>query len=209
MEKIKLIIVEDDTEIRNATQLILQTEPTFEITGVYENGKQFIEDFKNKKADVVLMDIQMPEMNGIEVVRIAKAQRPEVQFLMCTIFENYESIYESLLAGATGYMLKNTPANKLFDAIKDIHAGGSPMSTQIARMVINHIAHPKSKGIKSMAELSARENEVLQLLSEGLLYKEIAERLFISQGTVRQHIHKIYDKLQVQNRTEALNKASL
>lgn len=207
MKPIRLALVEDDSEIRQTTSLILKTETGFELTGVYENGKQFLDAVENNRPEVVLMDIQMPQMNGIETVRRAAELYPDIQFLMCTVFEDHDSIFESLKAGATGYILKNTPVNKLFDAIREIHSGGSPMSAQIARMVIRSINAKDRSTAADLSVLSDREKEVLELLAEGLLYKEIGERLFISIGTVRQHIHNIYKKLQVQNRTEAINKA--
>ena len=207
MKPIRLALVEDDSEIRQTTSLILKTETGFELTGVYENGKQFLDAIENNRPEVVLMDIQMPQMNGIETVRRAAELYPDIQFLMCTVFEDHDSIFESLKAGATGYILKNTPVNKLFDAIREIHSGGSPMSAQIARMVIRSINAKDRSTAADLSVLSDREKEVLELLAEGLLYKEIGERLFISIGTVRQHIHNIYKKLQVQNRTEAINKA--
>lgn len=207
MKPIRIALVEDDSEIRQTTSLILKTETGFELTGVYENGKQFLEALEKNRPDVVLMDIQMPQMNGIETVRKAAEKFPEIQFLMCTVFEDHDSIFESLKAGATGYILKNTPVNKLFDAIREIYEGGSPMSAQIARMVIRSFNAKDKSGAIDLSILSEREKDVLELLADGLLYKEIGERLFISIGTVRQHIHNIYKKLQVQNRTEAINKA--
>ena len=207
MKPIRIALVEDDSEIRQTTSLILKTEAGFELTGVYENGKQFLDALEKNRPDVLLMDIQMPQMNGIETVQKAAELYPEIQFLMCTVFEDHDSIFESLKAGATGYILKNTPVNKLFDAIREIYAGGSPMSAQIARMVIRTFNSKEKPGTIDLSILSDREKEVLELLADGLLYKEIGEQLFISIGTVRQHIHNIYKKLQVQNRTEAINKA--
>lgn len=207
MKPIRIALVEDDSEIRQTTSLILKTEAGFDLIGVYENGKQFLEAIEDNRPDVVMMDIQMPQMNGIETVRRAAERYPEIQFLMCTVFEDHDSIFESLKAGATGYILKNTPVNKLFDAIREIYAGGSPMSAQIARMVIRTFNSKEKPGTIDLSILSDREKEVLELLADGLLYKEIGEKLFISIGTVRQHIHNIYKKLQVQNRTEAINKA--
>jgi DNA-binding NarL/FixJ family response regulator len=207
MKPIRIALVEDDSEIRQTTSLILKTEAGFELTGVYENGRHFLEALEHNRPDVVMMDIQMPQMNGIETVRKAAELYPEIQFLMCTVFEDHDSIFESLKAGATGYILKNTPVNKLFDAIRDIYAGGSPMSAQIARMVIRTFNSKEKPGTIDLSILSDREKQVLELLADGLLYKEIGEQLFISIGTVRQHIHNIYKKLQVQNRTEAINKA--
>ncbi len=207
MKPIRIALVEDDSEIRQTTSLILKTETGFELTGVYENGKQFLDALEMNRPDVVLMDIQMPQMNGIETVQKAAELYPEIQYLMCTVFEDHDSIFESLKAGATGYILKNTPVNKLFDAIREIYAGGSPMSAQIARMVIRTFNSKEKPGTIDLSILSDREKEVLELLADGLLYKEIGEQLFISIGTVRQQIHNIYKKLQVQNRTEAINKA--
>ena len=156
--------------------------------------------------DIVIMDINLPGMSGIEFIKLIKKKITATQFMMFTVYENDEKVFEALKAGASGYLLKNTGLLQLIAALKELYNGGSPMSANIARKLVNlfqdeHIDEVPASG------LSKRENEILLLLSKGLLYKEIADQLGISVGTVRQHIHKIYEKLHVQNRTEALNKA--
>jgi len=157
------------------------------------------------KPDIVLMDINLPGMNGIECIRRVKTVCPQLQFMMFTIYEDSEQVFDALAAGASGYLLKKTPRDKILPSIQELYEGGSPMSTQIARKVVAYFQKEKEAS-NNQAQLSAREREVLELLSKGFVYKEIAARLNIATGTVRQHIHKIYEKLHVQNRTEALNK---
>ncbi len=143
-------------------------------------------------------------MSGIECIKKVKVRCPKSQFIMFTFYEDDEKVFEALTAGANGYLLKKTPLGKIAESLVELQEGGSPMSTQIARKVINRLHATDTTD--EMKLLSSRENEVLQHLAKGLLYKEIAEKLSIATGTVRQHIHKIYEKLHVQNRTEALNK---
>ncbi len=144
-------------------------------------------------------------MSGIECIRHTRGKCPKTQFMMFTIYEDTEQVFEALSAGASGYLLKNTKPEKIIDAIKELHGGGAPMTTGIARRVVHSFQRQHIQADEK-AKLSARENEVLSLLAKGLLYKEIAEKLGISFGTVRQHIHNIYEKLHVQNKTEAINK---
>jgi DNA-binding NarL/FixJ family response regulator len=152
------------------------------------------------------MDINLPGMNGIECIREIKTKVPRTQFMMFTVYENDEKVFEALKAGASGYLLKNTGLVQLIEALQELHNGGSPMSANIARKLVT-VFREKENGEIPVEALSKRETEILQLLSKGLLYKEIADQLSISVSTVRQHIHKIYEKLHVQNRTEAINKA--
>ena len=156
--------------------------------------------------DIVIMDINLPGMNGIECIREMKTKVPHTQFMMFTVYENDEKVFEALKAGASGYLLKNTGLVQLIEALQELHNGGSPMSANIARKLVTVFREKENSEIPVEA-LSKRETEILQLLSKGLLYKEIADQLSISVSTVRQHIHKIYEKLHVQNRTEAINKA--
>ena len=153
-----------------------------------------------------MMDINLPGMNGIECIRQVKSKVPLTQFMMFTVYENDEKVFEALKAGASGYLLKNTGLVQLIESLKELHNGGSPMSSNIARKLVS-VFREKEKNNQPVENLSNRENEILLLLSKGLLYKEIAEQLSIATNTVRQHIHKIYEKLHVQNRTEAINKA--
>jgi DNA-binding NarL/FixJ family response regulator len=162
-----------------------------------------------QQPDLVIMDINLPGMTGIECIRRLKPEFPDIQFIMFTVYEDSEQVFEALTAGASGYLLKKTPPDKIINALKELHEGGAPMSTGIARKVISSFQQRSAPNQKTPAadlKLSPREYEILELLSKGLFYKEIASQLAISTGTVRQHIHKIYEKLHVQNRTEALNK---
>jgi DNA-binding NarL/FixJ family response regulator len=152
------------------------------------------------------MDINLPGINGIECIREIKKKIPQTQFMMFTVYENDEKVFEALKAGASGYLLKNTGLVQLIEALKELHNGGSPMSANIARKLVN-VFRLQEAETEQLEKLSHRENEILQLLANGLLYKEISDQLSISTSTVRQHIHKIYEKLHVQNRTEAINKA--
>jgi DNA-binding NarL/FixJ family response regulator len=152
------------------------------------------------------MDINLPGMNGIECIRQVKDKIPDTQFMMFTVYENDEKVFEALKAGASGYLLKNTGLVQLIESLKELYNGGSPMSANIARKLVTLFRNDNKETAK-LDILSSRENEILQLLAKGLLYKEIADQLSISVSTVRQHIHHIYEKLHVQNRTEAINKA--
>lgn len=204
MSLIKICIVEDLKEIRESMVSLLQTDSRFELLASYDNGEQALEELEAWEPNIVIMDINLPGMNGIECIRKLKSQNPRIQFMMFTIYEDDEKVFEALNAGASGYLLKSTPNDRIGDAVAELHQGGSPMSTQIARKLINRLRI--SNATTEMGLLSPRENEVLQYLSKGYLYKEIAAKLTISTGTVRQHIHNIYEKLHVQNKTEAVNK---
>jgi DNA-binding NarL/FixJ family response regulator len=206
MEKIiSVCVVEDIKEIRLTVKGILTESKEFVCFGAFENAEDAAELLPDLNPDIVLVDINLPGMSGIECIRKIKSKCPNTQFMMFTIYEDSDSVFEALAAGASGYLLKKTPHDKILEAVKELHDGGSPMSMQIARKVVNAF-QKSSQGSGKVDELSAREKEVLQLLSRGYLYKEIGGKLNISTGTVRQHIHKIYEKLHVQNRTEAINK---
>jgi DNA-binding NarL/FixJ family response regulator len=152
------------------------------------------------------MDINLPGINGVECVRQLKKAAPEIQVMMLTVYEDTENIFEALAAGASGYMLKRTASKELLEAIRDVHQGGSPMTTHIARKVVQSFQKPAAPEIGPMANLSDREQQVLDLLSQGLIYKEIADKLGISYETVHTYIRRIYEKLQVRTRTEAVAK---
>jgi DNA-binding NarL/FixJ family response regulator len=199
---IKVAIVEDTEDIRKGLTHLINAYPDFECGLACANASEALELLPKYKPDVVLMDINMPGMNGIECIKILKPQFPAIQFLMATVYEGDEMIFESLKAGATGYITKNTPPAKLLDAIREIHNGGSPMGSTIARKVINQYFAPKT--IRTDLELSTREREILELLSQGLQYKQIADKIFISTETVRTHIRNIYEKLQVHCKEDAI-----
>ena len=204
MNPIKICVVEDLKEIREGMVSLLSLDERFEMLASFTDAEAAARDLPAWQPDIVVMDINLPGMNGIECIKIVKSQCPNTQFMMFTIYENDEKVFEALEAGASGYLLKKTPLAKIVEALTELHEGGAPMSMQIARKVIERMHGNETTG--SIDVLTSRENEVLQCLAKGWLYKEIANKLNITVGTVRQHIHNIYDKLHVQNRTEALNK---
>lgn len=204
MKKIAVCIVEDMPEIRSGLESIIRQADDFLLLGSFASAEEALKGLPSLQPDVVIMDINLPGMDGIQCIRQLAQQCPATQFAMFTIYENNEQVFDALAAGASGYLLKNTPPDKILEALKELHEGGSPMSAHIARKVVASFKITTSNTAADV--LSAREKEVLEALAKGLLYKEIAAKLNISTGTVRQHIHKIYDKLHVQNRTEALNK---
>jgi len=201
---IQVAIVEDIREIREGLQMLINFSDGFNCSQVYASGEDALKGLPTQNPDVVLMDINLPGMTGVECVRRVKPLCPATQFIMSTVYEDDENVFESLKAGATGYLLKKTVPARILEAIAEVHQGGSPMSTQIARRII--VTFQKKDGIAAADELTSREKEILKSLSEGLRYKEIAARFRISMDTVRSHARNIYEKLQVQSRTEALNK---
>ncbi len=205
MTQIKICIVEDLKEVRDGMTSLLTLDERFEVLATFPDAEKAADELPAWQPDIIIMDINLPGMNGIECIKKVKPQCPNSQFIMFTIYEDDEKVFEALTAGASGYLLKKTPLGKITDSLIELHSGGSPMSTQIARKVISRLQNNRPS--EEIKVLSPRENEVLQLLAKGLLYKEIADKLFISTDTVRQHIHRIYEKLHVQNRTEAINKA--
>lgn len=204
---IRVAIVEDTEAIRTGLSLLIDGSEGFSCTHVCPTAEAALDQLPGDPPDVVLMDINLPGMSGPECVRRLKPLCPSTQFLMCTVYEEDEHIFESLKSGASGYILKKTPPEKLLDAISDVYNGGSPMTGQIARKVIAAFQSSPAKAAAELDKLSDREYEILEALSKGYRYKEIADQHFISIDTVRTHIRKIYEKLQVHSRTEALNKA--
>jgi len=203
---ITLAIVEDLDEVRDGLKNFISLSSDFKILDTFKTGEEAIYDLPKLKPDIVIMDINLPGMNGIECIRQVKGKSPKTQFMMFTVYENDEKVFEALKAGASGYLLKNTGLVQLIESLKELYNGGSPMSANIARKLVT-LFRSEQKETANLELLSSRENEILQLLAKGLLYKEIADQLSISVSTVRQHIHHIYEKLHVQNRTEAINKA--
>ena len=203
---LSIAIVEDLDVVRNGLKEFISLNTDFIVVGAYKTGEEALTNLPIVAADIVIMDINLPGMNGIECIRRVKDKSPGTQFMMFTVYENDEKVFEALKAGASGYLLKNTGLLQIAESVKELHDGGSPMSANIARKLVN-LFQDKSKQASPTDVLTNRENEILLLLSKGLLYKEIADQLQITPGTVRQHIHKIYEKLHVQNRTEAINKA--
>ena len=201
---IMIAIIEDDEDIRESLKSIIETTDGFECAGAFPDAETGLGYLTDNPADIVLMDIHLPGMDGIECVRQLKAIHPRMQFIMCTVFQNDDSIFNALKAGATGYLLKTDDPDKIIDAINELRAGGSPMTPQIARRVIESFKSPVVND--DIHLLTKRETEMLGLLAKGFRYKEIADKLFVSTETVRKHINNIYQKLHVQSRIEAVNK---
>ena len=201
---IKVSIVEDLAEVRDGLSGLVSSDKELMMMESFASAESAIQKLPAMGPDIVIMDINLPGMSGIECIKVVKEKCPNTQFLMFTVYETDEKVLQALQAGATGYLLKRTEPMRILESIKELNQGGSPMSSNIARKLVNIFFHEKIKTKKDI--LSVRENEVLQLLADGLLYKEIADRLHIGHGTVRQHIHNIYEKLHVQNRTEAVNR---
>jgi DNA-binding NarL/FixJ family response regulator len=200
---IGVMVVEDLIEIRSNLVKLLKEQDDMLLLGDFASAETASAEIIHAQPEIVIMDINMPGISGIECIRNIKDDCPGTQFMIFTIYENDEKIFDALAAGASGYLLKKTPSDKIIEAIKELHQGGSPMSSQIARKVLGHFKETKKEGHD---DLTNKENEVLLLLSRGFLYKEIASQLSITVGTVTQHIHRIYEKLHVANRTEAINK---
>lgn len=203
---IKVAIVEDNAQFRNTLGKVLNRADGIECIGQYSTAEEALEEIPKNPPDVVLMDINLPGMNGVECVEKIKKLLPATQIVMLTVYEDTESIFNALKAGATGYLLKRTSREELLEAIRDVYKGGSPMTTHIARKVVQSFQRLESSFSTPSETLSPREQEVLELLAKGFIYKEIADKLGISFETVRTHIRRIYEKLQVKSRTEAVAK---
>ena len=202
-------IVEDNNDIRQALEQIIESSDVFTLAGSCITGEEALVKLPILNPRVVLMDIGLGDgINGIEVVRELKISNPEILFMMCTIYDEDEKIFEALRAGASGYILKKTQPAKLLEGIAELLQGGAPMSSQIASKVVAAFQNKpiSASSGSSLDVLSKRENEILQMLSTGLLYKEIAEKIFVSIDTVRKHVYHIYEKLHVNNRMQAVNK---
>ncbi len=201
---IRVSIVEDLTEIRDGLVDLIRSDKELLMVGCFEDAESAVNHLPELQADIVIMDINLPGISGIDCIKNVKEKCPVTQFMMFTVYENDDKVLQAMQAGATGYLLKRTKPQQILDGIKELNQGGSPMSSNIARKLLNIFLHERK--ITKKEVLSDRENEVLQLLADGLLYKEIADKLRIGHGTVRQHLHNIYEKLHVHNRTEAVNK---
>lgn len=201
--KIRVALVEDDPPVRAGLRLLINNSSTCVCVGDFGSAEEALAKMPTLAADAVLMDIQLPGLSGIECIRRLKKVVPKLQIMMLTVFEDHDRIFQSLAAGATGYLLKQTPPDKLIGAITELHRGGSPMSMQIARRVVETFQEP-APGAEAAVGLSGREKEIVAGLAKGYLYKEIAARLGISVETVRTHLHNIYEKLHVRSRTEAV-----
>lgn len=206
MKNISVCIVEDNTDIRLALEQIVAMAEGYEMRGSFPNAEEAVIGLPLLNPDVVLMDINLGGMSGIECVRLVKPSNPNILFMMCTVYEEDEKIFEALAAGASGYILKKTAPGKMLESIRELYEGGAPMSSQIARKVVAVFNKAPKVPNQSLDTLSHRETEILELLAKGLLYKEIAAKLGIAQETVRKHVYHIYEKLHVNNRVEAVNR---
>lgn len=206
MKEISVCIVDDNQELRNALEEIINMSEGYECIGKIGTAEAAIQQIPGLQPDVVLMDINLGAgESGIDCVRILKPNVPATNFMMCTVYEENEKIFEALSAGASGYILKKTAPSRLLEAIRELYEGGAPMSSQIARKVVAAFQDKKPES-EELDDLSNREKEILELLSRGLMYKEIAAELRISPETVRKHVYHIYEKLHVSNRVAAVNK---
>ena len=201
----KVAIVEDDPRIREELTKLIDHADAFCCAGAYSDAETALSEIPGQKPDVVLMDINLPGISGIECVRRLKATCPTVQIVMLTVYDEVGQLFQSLMAGACGYLLKRTPSGKLLEAITEARMGGAPMTRKIARKVVQYF-HQLGVTSPEAATLSRREQETLALLAEGFRYKEIADKMGISFNTVREYVHSIYRKLHVTSRTEAVIK---
>jgi len=206
-----IIIIEDDDKIRNYLTALLSGSGEFDLAASFSNAEDALLYFENglgNTIELILTDIQLPGKSGIEFISWLKPVRPDIQFMVLSAFDDADKVFKALKAGATGYILKNTEPSKLIEALRDLRKGGSPMSNEIARKVVNAFQR-EVVYVDAKENLSGREKEVLHWLSKGFSYKEIAEKLFISIETVRTHIRNIYEKLHATNKIDALRKAGL
>jgi DNA-binding NarL/FixJ family response regulator len=202
---IKISIVEDQAEMRESLVAWLGDAPGLRCVGAHATGEEALKKIPQENPDVVLMDINLTGMNGIQCVARLKESLPKTQVLMLTTYDEGDMIFDSLRAGANGYLLKNMPQAELVEAVQQVHNGGAPMSLQIARKVINHF-HRNSAPNPELEQLTSRELEILKLLAKGYMYKEIADQLSITMSTVRSHVCAVYDKLHVHSRSQAAKK---
>jgi DNA-binding NarL/FixJ family response regulator len=208
MQISSIAIIEDDEKVRHYLAEQIQLQVDVKELRIFKDGESALKELSARPVDVALFDVNLPGMNGIDCMQRLKMLHPRMQMIVLTVYDNPETIFDALKAGATGYLLKSTPAEKVVEAINEVIQGGSPISGSIARKVIDAFAI-KEKTNDYFQELSKREQEMLEQLAKGFRYKEIADRLFISLETVRTHVRNIYEKLQVNSRVEALKKTGL
>ncbi|UII20185.1 response regulator transcription factor [Fulvivirga ligni] len=198
----RIVIVEDNDAVREGFSLIINSVSNYFVVNTYDNAEDCIKNLKKDKPEIILMDLELPGINGIEAISIIKKKNPVIEILVNTIYENSELVFQALCAGASGYITKNTSHSELLDAIDEVTKGGAPMSSKIAKLVVNSFQkNPNSP-------LSPRETEVLELLAKGKSYSMIAQELFITKETAKSHIKNIYSKLQVNSKSEAIAKAT-
>ena len=198
--RIQVALVEDDDEIRANLTYRINSHPAFRMVGAYADAESALAEIPRQKPDVVLMDINLPGMDGVECVRRLKARMGATQFVMLTVYEDSNRLFKSLIAGASGYLLKRS-SSKLLSAVREAHQGGSPMTPQIARLMMQHFQNA-SQSSSEIGKLTTREREVLDQLSKGFRHKGIIDNLAMSEGTLHSHICHIYEKLHVHSRNE-------
>ncbi|MEI9960794.1 MAG: response regulator transcription factor [Limisphaerales bacterium] len=202
---IKVAIVEDDAKFQKSLRRVIESKPTQICTTVCSNGKEALENITKNPPDVVIMDLNLPDMSGADVTARLKAALPNLSVIVLTVYNDAENIFKALRAGASGYLLKQATAREILDAITDAYRGGAPMTSEIARKVIAAFREPTP--VEAAAEpLAPREKEILDLVAEGYANKEIAEKLALTVGTVCWYLHEVYKKLHVQSRVQAVNK---
>src|ERR1035441_5880310 len=201
---IKVAIVDDDDGIRTSLATLIRRAPALRLVGDYADAEAALKEIPHRTPDVVLMDINLPGVNGVECVRQLKSSLPAVQFLMLTVYEDNDSLFNSLKAGASGYLLKRTASARLLEAIRDVYGGGSPMTPQLARRGVQFFSRP-ADGASQVARITPGEKEFLDQLAKGYAYKEIADRMSISIDTVRSYVRTVYEKLHVHSRGEGVS----
>ncbi|SPE62744.1 Two component transcriptional regulator, LuxR family [Verrucomicrobia bacterium] len=203
--KIRVAIVEDDPKLLAALSKLIDTDPDFKVEGGFTTTAAALAGIPPLNPDIVIMDINLPDISGVECTRRLRAVYPAPQILMLTVYEDTEAVFSALRAGATGYLLKQTPPEELFDALREIHRGGSPMSSHIARKVVQSFKEDDAAH-HAVESLSPREREVLELIAEGCLFKEIADKLGVGFATIHTYCRRIYEKLHVRSRAQAVAK---
>ena len=203
---LRVSVVEDDADIRAMLREVFTTTDGFRLVNTFRSSELALADAGTEQPDVMVVDVNLPGMDGIEFVRQMAERKKGIQFMMYTVYDDDKRIFDALRFGASGFLLKNSSPDEIVAAVREIHDGGAPMSAAIARRVVDHFKQRPSAVPILEEHLGEREAEVLKLLAEGLLYKEIAAQLGISIGTVKNHVFRVYAKLQVQNRTEATNR---
>jgi len=204
---VKIVIYEDNANLRESLKSLLSLTDAYEVAASYPDCSDIVNQVRSLKPGVLLMDIDMPGINGIEAVKKVREFDKQVQIIMLTVFDDNTHVFEAIYAGANGYLLKKYVSDKLLSAISEVLEGGAPMSPSIARMIIGNLQQPVQQVPENNYQLTAREKEILQLLSQGNSFKMIAAELGISIDTVRTHIKRIYDKLHVRSQIEAVSKA--
>ncbi|MEY3432179.1 MAG: hypothetical protein RL131_115 [Bacteroidota bacterium] len=204
---IKVSLVEDNPFVRTAIEQILIGSKEFQLVSIYASAEEAVKKIPKDNPDVVLMDINLGAMSGTDAIRVLKQECPDIRFMMCTVYEDDDNVFDALAAGASGYILKKSKPLEIINAIKDLYQGGAPMSSQIASKVVASFRKKETiQSNRNLEDLSDREYQILEALVNGKLYKEISDALFISVETVRKHVYNIYKKLHVNNRVEAYNK---